>query len=197
MLSPPTSASLSFSLRPPLPCLNFPAHDDTTTNPANAAFPLPPSCVRGPFSGRAREPLLILLTPAIEPTCPLALADSLSTGAPTKPGDTSHTTAGALHPVEEASTAWRPCRPVPLTTRIRCHEDWRIFFRKAGILVQLNRHRRPMREVPHQRGLVTFGGLGQTMPFEGPNDVQSPPWASILPCRDLKRVEMRSSWRHS
>ena len=68
--------------------------------------------------------------------------------------------AGALHPVEEVKTAWRPCRPVPPTTTIRFHEDWRIFSRKAGILVQLNRRRRPIREIPHQRALVTFRRAG-------------------------------------
>jgi hypothetical protein len=70
----------------------------TTTRrpiPQMPRFPLPPSCPRrrSPFAGhaRVREPLLILLTLTIEPTCPLALADPLSTRASTKPGDTSHT----------------------------------------------------------------------------------------------------------
>jgi hypothetical protein len=107
--------------------------------------------------------------------------------------------AGALHPVEEASTARRPCRPVPPTTTIRFHEDWCISFRKAGIPPASMAGPCPAepapssneRDIPHQRALVAFrrtcSGCAARRAAHRPNDVQSPPWASILPCRDLKR----------
>ena len=105
-LSPPPYASLSFSLHPPSAIRpqrraaastmsQFPPPTTTRRPIPQMPYPLlPPSCARGrsPFAGhaRAREPLLILLTLPIEPTCPLALADPLSIRASTKLSDTSH-----------------------------------------------------------------------------------------------------------
>jgi hypothetical protein len=157
----------------------------TTTNPANAAPLPPPSCARGrsPFTGhaRAREPLLILLTLAIAPTCPLALADPLSTRASTQLGDTSHAKPALSTPLRKQAPLGGHVAP--------CHRRRQSGFTKIGASlsgkraflrhqwlapVQLNRRRLPMREiyrtsVPWSR----FGGLAQAVPLEGRHTAQT------------------------
>jgi hypothetical protein len=178
-------------------------HDGQSRKCCTPLFPR--SCARGrsPFAGhtRAREPLLILLTLAIEPTCPLVLTDPLSTRASTKPGDTSHAKPTPSTPLRKQAPLGGHVAP--------CHRRRESGFTKIGASFSGKRgHSCPAELAPssNERNTVpacpghvsavwvrlcrSKGGLAHR-----PNDVQSPPWASILPCRDLRRV--RPSWRHS
>ena len=147
----------------------------TTTNPANAATLPPPSCGRGgsPFTGhaRAREPLLILLTLAVVPTCPLALADPLSTRASTQPA-THPTRSRRLRkqaPLGGHVALCRRRRESGFTKIGASLSRKRAFLRRQWLaLVQLNWCRLPMREIYRTSVLWSrLGGLAQAMPLEG------------------------------
>ena len=111
--------------------------------------------------------------------------------------------ADALHPVEEDehhSAVMSPCAAA----------DENQVSRRLAHLFSESGQSCPAESAPSSNerntapacpGHVSAGWARLCRPKDGlarrSNDVQSLPWASILPYRDLRRVEIRSWWRHS
>ena len=182
-LSPPRSASLSFSLRPPSAIRRLRRAAASTMS----QFPLPrrhddQSCkCRTPSYPVLRVWSITIRWSRSRSRAPLDPPNACRrAGLPSRPRrsaiDTSlHPTrrhipreAGALYPVEEASTARRPCRPRAADDEDQVPRRLAHLFPESGhssgvnglALVQLNRRRRPMKEIPHQRALATFRRAG-------------------------------------
>jgi hypothetical protein len=136
-LSPPPSASLSFSLRPPSAIRRlhraaastmsqFPRprrHDDRSRECRTPSFP-----VLRAWSITIRRSHSRSLAPP-DPLDACHRADLLSRPRRSAIDTSLHQTRRHV-PCEAGAS----CRPVPPTTRIRFHEDWRIFFEKRAFL---------------------------------------------------------------